>query len=442
MADGAFNDIFSSTVEGAGVVSYRFAFITGASANCAAATFNNAIPVETPLTIADLGSDDEVKTICLIGLNSAGAPQENASLYTWTKRRGAKLKPENLVKFTVDSAIIYGSKTTSDGNYGMSEGVDRRQTRSLYVDDKFYFLSPCKAIHNQKWSVCESWWDGNSATGAWTDGDAVVAGIQPRFSSMGKLNSDHWLGHTSEMIITADESGGIWGFHRLDNAPNMGTGTAKNMPFRANSYSTYTLASIMQEVGTPFIYQNQFHDALNDGSWLGTTHNLNADILVKDGVAYIYRVTSNAPTTPTIYYLSVVKSNDSLVSVQKPSTYIAENYIRPQVVRYGATYIMIALNTVVGEWFAIHGTGPETFDFANAINLGLRPLVGASGSWDELNTVLSTTWNEVAVFGVELKDDTIHIFYRAGDDGFGAGLAPYSNGARGFGVFKVKLDRN
>lgn len=418
----------TSAVVGNGTSEYSYVLLTGALP-CTGVTYGGWYTITTALNIADAGADNETKTLCINGRSAVGATQATPTVVTWEKRLGHYALITNLSKLTVADAIIKASPTTTDHNYRISEGLQGRALDSFVINGTVYFAGPCKDSGGGRWNACFSTWDGVSLSGAWVDGNSGLAGIQSSILATTLTTAGTIVGNHAWLNLTTDVSGSIFGFGVIDRNA---VGTYRAYPIVANDLASFTSLSYVLAA------QNPYTSATNDSTWTGATVGL-AEVLVDNGTVYIYRTTSNAPTS-TLRYISVVEATTDMSTFTMPADYILSNYERPHVARDGRSYHMVAYNRTTKIWQYIAGTSPTDWDVSHAQDLLLTSLVGKVGDWDERYFNASAD-NEVRLYGLEVVGGSLMLFYMAGDYDFAPPATPPLNGARGIGVFQIPLTR-
>ncbi len=340
---------------------------------------------------------------------------------------GSRIDPAKLVKLTVLAPLLAAPAPTSNdcGRYLIHIGEGWLPT-SFLLGGKLYFAVPCKYddTGNGGWHTAFASWDGVAPAAQWLDGDPAAAGNQETISKFLPAPDGAPLSDQMSAYFAADASGALHGVARIRRLSSW----SHNVPVVASSFASLSEGSYLVSL------MDAMQMNLADGSFKGATELAHYDVIRVGATTYLYTQTANAPLN-TKKYLSVIRSAD-MQSFIFPAAPLSDEYDRVHVARSGSRYFMVAFHIARGRWELIHGSGPESWDFAGAQDLNLRGFVGAAGAWDaELFTALGP---EPYLAGVEVIGNHLHLFYMAGAAPYTAQTAPYT-AARAIGALRVPL---
>ncbi len=416
----------SIAVSGSEVEEYRFVFLSS-GADCPAGEGYGAwTSPDVAITLEDLGTPG-AKAVCVQARDEAGN-ESVATRVEWTRVDRVRPNLAAIVKRTVDAPLL-GAPAIGQpgcGNYLLGAFYDLWGSAVSRIGNEAVLAMPCKYgdAGAQGWHMVFARWDGVAATATWDDADPNVAGVQEKFNKYTALKDASTVIDLRRLLLTSNAEGQIFGFGAVraptHYPPNV-------MPIVATSFASMSMLS----------YEPAKKDSLylfraNDGTWKGATSVLEGEAFYDEGQVYLYLRTTNAPTNDK-GYIVVAKSTDML-TITSPTTYLVEGYSHPYVSRKGETYLMVVKDDVQNRWVLVRGTGPETWDFANAELLHLESLIGAAGKWDD-NLYASTANGEPLVPGARILGNSLFVFYQAGAL---TGSTPYSD-ARGIGVIEIPL---
>jgi hypothetical protein len=204
------------------------------------------------------------------------------------------------------------------------------------------------------------------------------------------------------------------------------------------------------------IYNNQnwFFTAGADGEWdenltvstsvsslglsVGNNPSISLNIQPDDQVDFYFSTKDDAGRNHIGHINYAV--DDIQVVPAMPSDAFVSDYVFPSVKNIGDQYYFFGFHTIRNRYEIVLGTDSSTFDWGNAREIPISPLLDVSEKWFSDEYEMSSGLKLPYVPGFEILNvdgkNVAYIFYSAGDSGNAAYAGPTE---RGYGVIKVPM---
>lgn len=416
----------AATIGGPEVVSYRFAFRTGAdAANCDGATFGASVPVATPLAVPAVGALKERKLLCVVGINADGE-QTNPVALTWISA-APMIVPDldNALKRSVAAPVLQapGPGSVSCGQYlnGGFAGTALWHPTTAVSGSTIYVMAPCKYgdTGGEGWHLLRGSIDLTNGSASWFDKDGGTIGTQ------------EWL---NRYVVNTAASTPMGNFHFADFALDdqnrlygfMESGFVLH-PVRGVAFNSMDEQGI--DLSVPGGNLGRIPAA--PGTWHQSVSAVDIKIFHEAGTTYFYQSTYDNLGKA---YIGVTTTTDMTTYVQ-PSNYLVAGVAIPHVFRAAAgKYLLLAQDPSTRGWVVFQGSSPDAFDPDTRFTLPLSAFNPAPGAWDELFGVSQ-------IIGGGVWNGKLTLVYFSGVSGYTPATAPYG-APRDFGIMEFPLSED
>jgi hypothetical protein len=443
----------SFTVSG-DITSYAYSFQSDGS-SCPELSSYTRYTTSQKIELVSLGTIGS-KKLCVEGFDASGNLAGVQSV-SW-QFAVPQLADTGLTRFTTAGPLLQAETPNSDLRHVFCEIMPNyfsnpaglyvgRQPSVFVYKSKIYLSLITKRLSSFEpgWSQSFAEWDGNSATASWVDGDLGTGTFDTFTQRAHRTISGPRLGHVLMAYYAQGEGDFLLGWF--------------SSYFNWSAFKNYmTISDSLVQFNSKMPRTNQ---QFTSGS---NTWHLNIGprgVVYRNGVLYRYEerfgteysivAASGSFSTSGIDFstlrdptVTTADASDSFSawneSAEVPT--IVSDYRAPYVAKYeyaqGTAYYMVAYQMTRQRWELLSGSSPTEFDTANPVSLDLAARAPSGGSWD--NTYFDVTGTgEPLVVGVGIVNDTLNVFYIAGDLDYPG--APPANCARGVGVYRASLVR-